>query len=135
MSFRFNTILHIVSALYAAVVIGFVVVFVPKSLVSPTEVRLLLAAAVSFLALDAAAAVLQWRKSRFAETFSMALHFAFAAAVIAVVTFEYLQNQERFSARWLLKNDYGFFVLLGLTRLLAGGVFLEKETRGKSPSE
>lgn len=129
MSPRLNAVLHIVSALYAAVVIGFVVVFIPKSLVSPTEVRLLLAVAVSFLALDAAAVVLQWRKPRSAQTLSMALHFAIAAAVIAIVTFEYLQNQPRLSARWLLKNDYGFFLLLGLARLLAGGFLLEKESR------
>lgn len=131
MSARLNAILHFVSALYAGVVIGFVVVFVPKSLVSPAEVRFLLAVAVSFLALDAAAVVLQWRKPRSAQTFSVALHFTFAAAVIAVVTFEYLQNQPRVSARWLLKNDYGFFLLLGLSRLLAGGFLLGNEPRRK----
>ena len=135
MSAKLSVILHVISALYAAVVIGFVVVFVPKSLVSSIEVRMLLAAAVSFLSLDAAAAVLQWRKPRSVQTLSVGLHFAFAAAVIAVVTFEFLQNQPKFSARWLLQNDYGFVLLLGLCRLLAGGFLLEKETRGKGPSE
>ena len=131
MTARLNALLHMVSALYAVVLVGFVVVFVPRSLVSQTEVRLLLVVAVSFLVLDAAAAFLQWRKPASARTLSVALHFAFCAEVIAIVTLEYLQNQS-FSVRWLLKNDYGFFLLLGLCRLLAVGFLLEKEPRGKS---
>lgn len=122
-----NAILHFVSALYAAILIGFVVVFVPRSLVPRFEVRILLAMAVSFLVLDGVAGLRQLRMPPSGHVFSVGLHLAFSASAIAAVTFEYLQNRPSPFISWLRKNDYGFFLLLGLIRFVAGGFLLGRE--------
>jgi hypothetical protein len=61
--------------------------------------------------------------------FRAGLHLVFAAAVVTVLTLEYLQNHLISPARWFWANDYGFFVLLGALRLVAGGLLLARETR------
>jgi hypothetical protein len=127
---KINALLHFCSALYAVVLAGFLLVFVPRSLFSQFQFAATLVVALATIFVDATAGAKQWRKPPSGYTLSVGSHFLFATGVVAIITFEYLQSVPSSFLSWFFRNNYGFVSLLAALRLLAGGTLLGKEPRG-----
>jgi hypothetical protein len=131
MSTRTNSIVHFISALYAAIIVGSLIVLVPQSFILSIEVRIWLGAGVFFLVVDGIAGFLQWRNPLASQELSIGLHLAFSAVATALVTFSYLQDRPPHFIRWLSNSDFGFLLLLAFIRLLVGGVLLRDKERSR----
>jgi hypothetical protein len=65
-------------------------------------------------------AVRQWRKPASGLTFSIVLHFLFAATVLTTIGVEYIKAPPAQLDAWLAANNYFFILILAFARIIVG---------------
>jgi hypothetical protein len=115
-----NAILHLVSALYSGLFVVLAIYIAPLASVLRIPVRVPLIVGIAATILDASAAVVQWRKPPSGYILSIALHFAFAQAVVITTAWEYMQSESHSFVSWFISNRYPFVVALAFVRVIAG---------------
>ena len=112
--------LHTFAALYILVLTLLSASFANAKFMSAREPRLLIPIGIAGVILETYAAARQWRTPVSGLSFSIVLHFLFAATVLTVISFEYFQAPPAQLGSWLAVNNFFFILFLALARIIVG---------------
>jgi hypothetical protein len=117
MTEKVNAFVHMFSALYSGVFTSLAWFLAPPSYFSRSHLAALLTTGTAAVALDFSAAVKQWRSHPSGYLLSIALHFLFAIAVVATMTFDHAQSKPSSLVWWFATRNYLFVSLIALVRV------------------